>query len=95
MNVSVQRFSSTSTKVITERVAAYTLEDNGGLIMSPRKQKEIIFEHIELDEEVPPGTQEMVEEILAKHLFQMWLEERSSSKPPAVEGGTSVPKANP
>jgi hypothetical protein len=70
-----------STRVITERVAAYTLEDNGVLIMSPRKQKEIVFEHIELDEEVPPGTQELVEKMLAKALFQVWLEERSSLKP--------------
>lgn len=43
-----------------------------------RKQRsfsEIAFEHIETDEELPQGTQEMVEEILAESLFQLWLAE--------------------
>lgn len=39
------------------------------------KPSKILFEHVEVDEELPPGTQEMVEEILAENLFQMWLAE--------------------
>ena len=53
----------------------------------PKKQKDIIFTHIETDEEIPPGTREMVEEIYAENLFQMWLKEQSSkaAKDPAPE----------
>ena len=48
--------------------------------MSPRKQKEIIFKHVELDEEVPPGTQELVDEMMAEWLFRLWLKEKSSGE---------------
>jgi hypothetical protein len=46
--------------------------------MSPRKTKEIIFTHIEVDEEIPPGTRELCEEFVAESLFQMWLKEQSA-----------------
>ncbi len=36
---------------------------------------EISFTHVEMDEELPPGTQELVEEALAEGLFKMWLAE--------------------
>lgn len=69
--------------------------------MSPRKQKEIIFKHIELDEEIPPGTQELVEEIMAESLFRMWLKEQSSlkqsaeQKNPAQDQKTDVERSGP
>ena len=68
-----------------EKVAAYTLEDNGGLIMSPRKQKEIIFKNIELDEEAPPGTQELVDEMLSEWIFRLWIKEKSFQERPTEQ----------
>ena len=47
--------------------------------MSPRKKREIVFKNIEVEEAVPPGTKELVEEIMAESLFQAWLKEQSSS----------------
>ena len=46
--------------------------------MTPRKQREISFKHIELDEEVPPGTREFAEEIMSESLFRAWLKEKSA-----------------
>lgn len=42
-----------------------------------RKERlpDIKFTHIETDEPLPAGTQEMVEEIVAEGLFKMWLSE--------------------
>ena len=43
--------------------------------MRHRKKQEIIFKHIEVDEEISPIVKEMVEDILAESLFQSWLKE--------------------
>jgi hypothetical protein len=34
---------------------------------------DILFEHVNIEEELPFGTQEMVEEALADGLFKLWL----------------------
>lgn len=33
----------------------------------------IALDHVEMDEELPVGTQEMVEEFVAESLFRMWI----------------------
>ena len=46
--------------------------------MSKRKQQEIIFNHIELDEPVSPEFVRELHELIAKKLFEAWLSERNS-----------------
>lgn len=46
--------------------------------MEKRKQKQIIFNHIELDEPVSPEFVKELHELIAKKLFETWLSERKS-----------------
>jgi len=48
--------------------------------MAKRKQQEIIFNHIELDEPVSPEFVRELHELIAKKLFEAWLSERNSGK---------------
>lgn len=54
---------------------------------------EISFEHVEMDEDLPSGTQEMVEEILAESLFKMWLVDAGHRKE-EHEGSCLHPEVN-
>ncbi len=46
--------------------------------MAKRKQKEIIFNHIELDEPVSPEFVKELHQLVAKWLFEAWLKWKES-----------------
>ena len=62
--------------IVTEWVQLEFVVVAGKCFRRKPRLPEINFTHVEVEEEIPPGIVETVEEILAESLFRLWLSEK-------------------